>query len=286
MIEAIGVLDHGHARLVSYMQPATFVLKAEQLRTFEEDPELHADEMLKHLLAMKYDWSGDLEVVRNARVSYDADWRTGEDEDKDEKLLGYMTKNRHTSPFESMEFNFEIKCPIFVARQWHRHRTWSYNEVSARYTELPEEYYIPDSRSVGTQSSSNKQMRTFEVNAGLNEDSVRFCEDLQLHSARGFALYHHYIEKGIPRELARCFLGLNTYTRYFAKVDLHNLMHFLILRFHSHAQYEISVYALALYDLIAEVVPVVHRKFMSSLPADCQDAVAALRAKSSALRTK
>jgi flavin-dependent thymidylate synthase len=84
-----------------------------------------------------------LSIVRNARVSYDAEWRTGEDEGKDAKLIAYLVKNRHTSPFEAVSFTFDVKAPIFVFRQWHRHRTWSFNEVSARYAELPEEFYVP-----------------------------------------------------------------------------------------------------------------------------------------------
>src|SRR5687768_15107954 len=104
----------------------------------------------------------DLSVVRSARVSYDAEWRTGEDEGKDAKLINYLMKNRHTSPFESVTFTFEVKAPIFVFRQWHRHRTWSFNEVSARYSELPEEFYVPAVEQITTQSTSNKQMRTDE----------------------------------------------------------------------------------------------------------------------------
>lgn len=103
----------------------------------------------------------DLSIIRSARVSYDAEWRTGEDEGKDEKLIRYLWKNNHVSPFESVTFTFEIAGPIFVIRQWQRHR-WSYNEVSARYSELPEEFYVPEPRHITTQSSNNKQMRTDE----------------------------------------------------------------------------------------------------------------------------
>src|SRR6266853_3464729 len=116
----------------------------------------------------------DLSIVRSARVSYNADWR-GQDnpydstEPKDEKLISYLLRNKHTSPFESVVFTFEIKCPIFVARQWHRHRTWAYNEVSARYTELPEEYYLPEITKITTQSKDNKQMRTEEQHPNATE---------------------------------------------------------------------------------------------------------------------
>jgi thymidylate synthase ThyX len=105
----------------------------------------------------------DLSVVRAARVSYDADWRAGEDEGKDKKLIEYMISHGHTSPFEAVTFTFEVKAPIFVFRQWHRHRTWSYNELSARYGELPAEFYVPHESCIGTQSKSNKQGREFKA---------------------------------------------------------------------------------------------------------------------------
>lgn len=219
----IKVLDHGFARLVSYMQPAENV-----------------------------DWTGDLEVVRNARVSYDAEWRSGEDAGKDAKLIDYLVKNHHTSPLESMVFTFEIKAPIFVIRQWHRHRTWSYNEVSARYTELPEEFYVPEPDQITFQSTSNKQMRTttrHPLANGYQAVIRNVCRD-------AFAQYQHMLANGVPRELARGVLPLNTYTRMFATVDLHNLAHFLRLRMHEHAQYEIRVYAEALLKLVEPLVPV------------------------------
>lgn len=222
----INVLDHGFARLVSYMQPA------EQQDGWTG-------------------WTGDLEVVRNARVSYDAEWRTGEDAGKDAKLIDYLVKNHHTSPLEAMVFTFEIKAPIFVIRQWHRHRTWSYNEVSARYSELPAEFYVPEVDQITMQSTSNKQMRTTERHPlahGYREMVKKSCYD-------SFQYYKNMLENGVPRELARGVLPLNTYTHMFATVDLHNLAHFLRLRLHEHAQYEIRVYAEALLKLIEPVVP-------------------------------
>lgn len=212
--------------------------------------------VLDHGLIRLVDSMGDdLSIVRSARVSYNAEWRTGEDAGKDEKLIKYLVKNRHTSPMECVQFTFEVKAPIFVFRQWHRHRTWSYNEVSARYSELPEEFYIPTPEHVGVQSTSNKQMRVLEENAGLSEKDVEFINDLQRHSQEGFALYRKHLEAGVPRELARCLLGLNTYSHMFATVDLHNLFHFLKLRLHSHSQMEIRVYADALLQLIEPIVP-------------------------------
>lgn len=199
----------------------------------------------------------DLTVVRAARVSYDADWRAGEDEGKDKKLIEYMIKNEHTSPFEAVIFTFEVKAPIFVFRQWHRHRTWSYNELSARYGELDAEFYIPETSYIGTQSKSNKQAREFkalssEEAAVAREQIDHYTE----HCEYAFGLYKSLLEKGWPRELARAVLPVSTYSRMHATVDLHNLLHFLKLRLHPHAQYEIRVYADAMLRLITPVVPV------------------------------
>jgi len=215
MNDPIKVLDHGHVRLVESM-------------------------------------GSDLSIVRNARVSYDADWRTGEDEGKDAKLLEYLVKNRHTSPFESCVFTFDVKAPIFVFRQWHRHRTWSFNEISARYAELPEEYYVPAVDKITTQSTSNKQMRTDEQ----LEDAVRVAEMIDRVNHEAFRTYKYMLDIGAPRELARSVLPVGTYSHMFATVDLHNLMHFLKLRLHSHSQYEIRVYAEAMLQLIEPIVPV------------------------------
>lgn len=215
MTEAIRLLDHGLVRLVESM-------------------------------------GSDLSIVRNARVSYDAEWRTGEDEGKDAKLIAYLIKNRHTSPFESAAFTFEVKAPIFVFRQWHRHRTWSFNEISARYSELPEEFYVPEAAQLTTQSTSNKQMRTDQV----HPRAEGWRDVMRAHNAVTFDLYRSMLADGVPRELARSVLPVATYSHMFATVDLHNLMHFLKLRLHSHAQYEIRVYAEAMLQLIEPVVPV------------------------------
>jgi thymidylate synthase (FAD) len=203
----------------------------------------------------------DLSIVRAARVSYDADWRVGEDAGKDEKLINYLYKNKHTSPFESVVFTFEVKAPMFVLRQWHRHRMWSYNEISARYCELDEGYYVPNAAQITTQSASNKQMRTKEQHpqakeiraaiAKVNEDSYRNYKTL--------------IEAGCPRELARSVLPVGAYSRMFATVDLHNLLHFLRLRSHEHAQWEIQEYARAMESLIQPIVPYTVAAYRKSL---------------------
>lgn len=203
----------------------------------------------------------DLSVVRAARVSYDADWRAGEDGDRDAKLIGYLLRNRHTSPFESVVFTFEVKAPIFVLRQWHRHRTWSYNEISARYTELDEGFYVPAIDQITTQSTSNKQMRTDEQHAMA--EALR--GDIEAMCGSAFQAYRRLLSNGCPRELARSVLPVAAFSRMFATVDLHNLMHFLRLRLHPHAQYEIRVYANAICRLIEPVVPVTMAAFRESL---------------------
>jgi len=194
----------------------------------------------------------DLSVCRSARVSYDAEWRAGEDAGKDAKLIDYLVRNRHTSPLECVQFTFEVKAPIFVARQWMRHRTGKYNEISARYSELPEEFYIPEASQITTQSASNKQMRTDTVHPnaeGLQGLIAAVCAD-------AFKAYHVLIADGCPRELARSVLPVGTYTRFFFTIDLHNLSHFLRLRLHEHSQYEIVVYAQAMLELVEPIVPV------------------------------
>jgi len=220
-MEQVNVLDHGSVRLVESM-------------------------------------CTDLSIVRSARVSHDAAWRTGEDADKDERLIHYLMKHRHTSPFESVIFTFEVKAPIFIFRQWHRHRTWSFNEVSARYSELPAEWYVPALDKIGAQSNSNKQARELEGSGNTTEaQSSRFSTWQRYRYAcrQSHDAYQGLLQAGWPRELARGVLPVSTYSKMFATVDLHNLFHFLKLRLHEHAQYEIRVYAEAILALIQPIVP-------------------------------
>lgn len=211
--------------------------------------------VLDHGLVRLVDSMGsDLSVVRAARVSYDAAWRAGNNPGSDERLIKRLWKDRHTSPFEAVEFQFEVKAPIFVFRQWHRHRTWAFNELSARYRELPEEFYIPDPESIGVQSSSNKQGRTADDETiGNREIEARMLRE---QCEKAFDLYRHLLGNGWPRELARSVLPVSTYSHMFAKVDLRNLLGFLDLRCDPHAQYEIRVYAEALLTLAEQVAPV------------------------------
>ena len=194
----------------------------------------------------------DLSIVRNARVSYDAEWRSGDDAGKDSKLIQYLLKNKHTSPFEAVQFTFDVKAPIFVLRQWHRHRTWSFNEISARYAVLPDEYYVPELAQITTQSASNKQMRTTEQ----HPHAAVYQRAIQESCEGSFQVYHAMIDGGVPRELARGILPVNTYSHMFATVNLHNLFRFLDLRLHAHAQYEIRVYAEAMLQLVEPIAPI------------------------------
>ncbi len=200
----------------------------------------------------------DLAVVRSARVSYDAAARAGKDEGSDHRLIQYLWKNGHSTPFESVEFQFEIKAPIFVFRQWHRHRTWSYNELSARYRELPEEFYVPDPVMIGAQSKDTKQAREL-YNTFLSQSHHDKSHDsaamIRAACEASFAAYRTLLERGVPRELARTVLPLATYSHMFGKVDLKNLFGFLSERAHPHAQYEIRVYAEAMLELIRPIVP-------------------------------
>ena len=222
-MQKIDVLDHGYVRLVDSM-------------------------------------GGDLSVVRAARVSYDAAWRAGEDKGSDARLIRYLWKHHHTSPFEAVTFTFEVKAPIFVFRQWHRHRTWSYNEVSARYSELPEQFYVPRPDMIGTQSAHNKQMRV------VGGENVEAADAIGAACAAAFREYHRLLGMGVPRELARSVLPVATYSHMFATVDLLNLMKFLTLRCHEHAQYEIRVYAEAMRELVRAVAPISIGAWEDALP--------------------
>lgn len=212
-------------------------------------------ECLDHGFVRLVDYMGtDLSIVRAARVSYDADWRAGSDTGSDERLINYLIQNHHTSPFEAVTFTFEIKCPMFIARQWHRHRTWSYNEVSARYTELPSEFYLPTAESIGKQTKHNKQTR--DIGGEVTQEDETNVNLIGHACQEAFRMYNILLSRGVPRELARSVLPMSSYTRFFGTVNLHNLLKFLDQRLHPHAQYEIQVYARALVDLIKGVVPV------------------------------
>ncbi len=192
----------------------------------------------------------DESIVDAARISYD---RRGATEDRN--LIRYLLRNRHTSPFEMAEVIFEIKMPIFVARQWVRHRTASMNEVSARYTQLPNEMFIPHVFSV--QSTDNKQGR-----GGYDQALDDYGDKIDSLHRQSYNLYENMLNDGMARELARGVLPFNIYTKFVWKMDLHNLMHFLHLRLDPHAQQEIRDFAQPIEAFIQSLFPVTHEAFV------------------------
>ena len=227
---AIPVLDHGFVRVVDYM-------------------------------------GDDAAVVQAARVSYGRGTKAA---NEDRGLIRYLMRHRHSTPFEMCEIKYHIKLPIFVARQWIRHRTANVNEYSARYSVMDKEFYIPAQAQLAAQSSVNRQGRG-DVLEG--EEAAHVLRLLRDDASRN---YDHYIEmlnedetgatlsaekSGLARELARMNLTLNTYTQWYWKTDLHNLLHFLSLRADAHAQYEIRVYAEAMIDTVKAWVPHCYEAF-------------------------
>lgn len=208
------------------------VLKGGSVRLLDTMPAAQADEA----------------IVDAARVSYGVGTRVTSDT---RSLIRYLVRHRHTSPLEMVEFKFHVRAPLFVARQWMRHRTGSFNEVSARYSVVSDDAWVPQADDLAVQSENNKQGRgdALAEDAGdiawLMEDTVEKTE----------AVYHLLIARGIARELARTILPVSMWTEFVWKVDLHNLLHFLRLRCDSHAQYEIRVYAEAIAQMVAKVAP-------------------------------
>lgn len=232
MYEPIPVLDHGFVRVVDYM-------------------------------------GDDSSIVQAARVSYG---KGTKQVNQDAGLINYLLRHRHTTPFEMCEIKFHLKMPIFVARQWIRHRTANVNEYSARYSVLDKEFYIPKPEELAAQSSKNHQGRGEE--ALSEEEAARVIEILKGDADQCYAHYEELMntyangqtiddnKKGIARELARMNLPINVYTQWYWKIDLHNLMHFLFLRADSHAQYEIRVFAQAMLDVVKKWVPITYDAFM------------------------
>lgn len=198
----------------------------------------------------------DAAIVEAARTSYQNGTKLKR---SDEGLIRYLMRNWHTSPFEMCELKFHVKCPIFVARQWLRHRTASVNEVSGRYSVLPDEFYIPDGEQVLAQSKSNKQGREGEL---PYETVTGFMFGLTNLSDDAFQFYKEALEEDVARETARIGLPLNTYTEFYWKIDLHNLLHFLRLRMDHHAQWEIQEYARAIGKMVESRFPVTYRAFL------------------------
>jgi thymidylate synthase (FAD) len=206
----------------------------------------------KECKALKCDYA----IVQAARVSFNQGIKSTE---KDIKLIDFLMKNKHTSPFEMVKFKFHIKCPIFIARQWLRHRTSSVNEYSARYSIVDNQYYLPDADKISIQSASNKQGRG-EI---VDDERAKIVQDtIKTIAENSYNEYNEMLEDGIAREIARVCLPLNFYTEFYWKINLHNLMHFLKLRADSHAQYEIRVYALKMMEIMKLWVPYTYDAFV------------------------
>lgn len=198
----------------------------------------------------------DAAIVQAARTSYGQGTKTGSE---DRSLIRYLMRQRHTSPFEMVEFKFHIKLPIFVARQWIRHRTANVNEYSGRYSEMRDEFYIPEHDVIRKQSVDNKQGR--DENVLGEEYTSRIIESFAEFNKTVYADYKGLIEDGIAKEIARINLPLSIYTEWYWKIDLHNLFHFLKLRMDKHAQYEIRVYADIIAEIIKNIVPIAYEAF-------------------------
>ena len=192
---------------------------------------------------------GDDAIVQAARVSYGQGTSRVS---QDRGLIRYLMRHRHTTPFEMVEFKFHCKMPIFVARQWVRHRTANINEYSLRYSEARDEFYTPDPEHIQFQSALNKQGRKGEVPAEMKQKVLDYFNEI---SERSFAMYTELNEAGVARELARAILPVNLYTEWYWKNDLHNLLHFIGLRSDSHAQYEIRVFSDAMAESVKAVAP-------------------------------
>jgi thymidylate synthase (FAD) len=216
--EEIKVLDKGFVRLVDYM-------------------------------------GGDHRIVQSARVSYGAGTKTYR---QDRGLIHYLIRNWHTSPFEQVQLTFHTKMPIFVARQWVRHRTARLNEISGRYSVMKDEFYVPEASQVCCQSDSNKQGRGDTLPFDQAMEVIRLMEEEQ---RQDYASYEKLLELGVARELARANLPLSLYTEWYWQIDLHNLFHFLRLRLDPHAQYEIRVYAEAMALCAKAVAPIAYEAF-------------------------
>jgi len=231
LYEAIPVLDHGFVRVIDYM-------------------------------------GDDSSIVQSARVSYGKGTKKVS---TDEGLIRYLMRHWHSTPFEMCEIKYHVKLPIFIARQWIRHRTANVNEYSARYSILDKEFYIPAKEQLSAQSTNNRQGRgdlitgqqADEVLKILKDDAVRTYDNYEkMLNERFDGTIIDEKKSGLARELARMNLTLNSYTQWYWKTDLLNLMNFLFLRGDSHAQYEIRVYAEKMLDTVKKWVPITHAAFL------------------------
>ena len=224
---------------------------------------------LDHGFVRVIDYMGnDSSIVQAARVSYG---KGTKQLNQDKNLINYLLSHRHSTPFEMNEIKFHVKLPIFVARQWIRHRTANVNEYSARYSILDNEFYIPNPKELKPQSKTNNQGRSGDLDE--NEKKM-YMKVLRENSKDSFEKYNFLLNQdddevnqkrqGLTRELSRIVLPLNSYTQWYWKIDLHNFMHFLALRFDEHAQYEIRVYAEIMMNIMKKWVPLTYEAFLKN----------------------
>lgn len=215
----------------------------------KNDP--NAVQVLDHgFVVLKETMGSDTAIAESARVSYGAGTKTISD---DRNLIRYLMRHQHTSPFEMAEARFLVKVPVFVWRQWIRHRTANVNELSGRYSELPEEYYTPDQWRA--QSITNKQGGEEPIEYEQWQTGMGYSDEI------AFLEYRRRLENGVSRELARTCLPVSHYTLAYWKCDIHNILHFLKLRMHPHAQKEIQVYAQSIYTLLKDRFPITFEAF-------------------------
>ncbi len=198
---------------------------------------------------------GDARIVQAARVSYGEGTKSYRE---DAALIDYLLRNEHTSPFEQVVLTFHIKLPIFVARQWIRHRTARVNEISGRYSILKDEFYLPAPEDVALQSRDNKQGRAEPLPA---DEAAAVIARLEAGQKAAYAEYTALVDMGLARELARIDLPLSLYTEWYWQIDLHNLFRFLALRLDAHAQKEIRAYAAVLLEIARRVAPAATASF-------------------------
>jgi thymidylate synthase (FAD) len=199
---------------------------------------------------------GDERVVEAARVSYGKGTKSYRE---NAGLIDYLLRNRHTSPFEQVQLTFHVKLPIFVARQWVRHRTARLNEISSRYSVMKDDFYIPAPVDIALQSGGNKQGRSAQPLDADEAEKIRAA--FSTGQEQAYSAYTSLIDRGLAREIARINLPLSLYTEWYWQIDLHNLFHFLELRLDSHAQKEIRVYAEVLLDISKKVAPLCCQSF-------------------------
>ena len=213
--------------------------------------------VLDHGFMALVDYMGsDVSIVQAARVSYGSGTKSVRD---DAGLISYLLRHEHTTPFEMVELKFIARMPIFVARQWVRHRTASINEYSARYSIVKDEYYLPSMEMMQAQSTSNKQGREEgKLSKEVREDFIKKIEE---KSDNAYALYTEMINAGVARELARMVLPINFYTEWYWKSNLNNTFHFLALRLDPHAQWETRQYAVAMANIVKSVAPIAYSAF-------------------------